>query len=141
MSALQSSAARVMPVRPSTVAPVTESKQRPDLRLVEAPVQERSSFRFLMVCISLIAAAIVVVLVLNAEMANGAYERVNLQRERSQEAIVGEQLNAQLADIKTADNLAQRASALGMVQEVNPEVLHIDSKKVAAQRVAEEQGN
>jgi hypothetical protein len=94
-----------------------------------------------MMCISLIAAAIVVVLVLNAEMANGAYERVNLQRERSQEVIVGEQLNAQLADIKTADNLAQRAKALGMVQEVNPEVLHIDSKKVAAQKVVEEQGN
>lgn len=141
MSALQSNAARAMPVRPSAAVPQTEQSSRPKLRLVEAPVQGKSSTKFLMVCISFIAAAIVLVLVMNTEMANGAYDRAALQRERSAEVIVGEQLSEQLADISTAENLAKKAKALGMSQKVNPEVLHIDSKKVAAKKAAEEAKN
>lgn len=141
MSALQSNAARVAPVRPSVSVPEPSQVARPKLRLVEAPAQERSSTKFLMFCISMIAAAIVVVLLLNTEMANGAYDRAALQKTRSAEAIIGEQLSEELADISTAENLARKAEALGMSQKVNPEVLHIDSKKIAAKKVVEEARN
>lgn len=138
MSALQSNAARIVPVRPSVSSPVEETHQKPKLKLVEAPAQERSAFRFMILCVAIVTVAIIGALLLNTEMANGAYERSRLQKQLSEEVIAGEQLNEQLADLSTAENLAKRAKKLGMQQDVNPEVLHIDSKKIAAQQVTED---
>lgn len=139
MSALPASAARALPVRPSTSAPASTPSQAtgPRLRLVEAPAHERSSTRFVMACIVLLLMSVLGVLLLNTEMANGAYERADLTKVRSQEAIIGEQLSQELADISTAENLSKRAEQLGMRQMVNPDVLHIDSSKVVAAKGAE----
>lgn len=141
MSALQSNAARVVPVRPSTTSTVQESQPKPKLKLVEAPAQERSAFRFMLLCIAIVTAAIIGALLLNTEMANGAYERSRLQKQLSEEVIAGEQLSEQLADLSTAENLAKKAKKLGMVQDVNPEVLHIDSAKIANEKATEELRN
>lgn len=139
MSALPASAARALPVRPATTAPSSApvKSSKPRLRLIEAPAHERSSTRFVMVCIVTLLAAVLGVLLLNTEMANGAYERADLTKVRSQEAIIGEQLSQELADISTAENLAKRAEQLGMRQMVNPHVLHIDSSKANAAKGAE----
>ncbi|WP_435299874.1 hypothetical protein [Timonella sp. A28] len=136
MSAVQSNAARVVPVRPS-VSPHTTTTSKPSLRLVEAPAPEKSAARFIFMCIAILTVAVVAVLILNTEMANGTYERAHLTRELSTEVITGEQLSEQLADVSTAENLSNRAEQLGMEQKVNPKVLHLDSSKINARNAAE----
>lgn len=137
MSALQSNAARVLPVRPIEPAVQPAKAPRPKFRIVEAPSTEKSSFRFMLLCVAIVVGAVIGALLLNTEMANGAYERSNLQRQLSQEVIVGEQLSSDLSDVSTAENLAKKAKELGMKQEVNPEVLHISSQDVAAKKKSE----
>ncbi|WP_019148679.1 hypothetical protein [Timonella senegalensis] len=129
MSALQSSAARALPVRPHERAlPTTASK--PKLKLITAPSTERPIAGVVYLCITLLVCSVLAVLVMNTELADGAYQRSALTKQLSAEVLTTEQLTERLADVSTPENLAVKAERLGMKQMVNPEVLHIDSSKI-----------
>lgn len=132
MSALQSNLARVLPGQPATPAqPVKKSSPR--LRLVETPAQERSATVFLASLVVLLMAAFVLVLLMNTEMANGAYKKQALTTEISNAALQTQTLQTSLDNYATAPNLAKQARALGMVQMVNPGVISlVDSEILVA---------
>ncbi len=98
-----------VPSRTATVA-----TPAPRLRSVAAPVASRSLVPFVSLCISIIVASLVAVLILNTQMAEGAYETrdlriqlVNLTEQR------GEMLST-LEENAAPQYLAQRAQKLGM---------------------------
>lgn len=130
MSALYSNAARALPVRPQERA-VPISVDKPKLRLIAVPSQERSAAGLVRLCIVLLMLAVGAVLFMNTEMTDGAYKRSELTKQLSDEVLATEQLTEQLADASTPENLAVKAQQLGMKQMVNPEVLHIDSSTSA----------
>ncbi len=126
MSALQSSAARSLPVRPTKATEVSP----PRLRVVESPGQERSATWFIIACVSLLLGAIVSVLLMNTEMTKGAYTQRALNVEISNAAVATQTLEADLDEFATPANLAARAAGLGMVQMVNPGVISLAEHKV-----------
>lgn len=126
MSALQSSAARSLPVRPTKATEVSQ----PRLRLVETPAQERSATWFILMCVSLLLGAIVLVLFMNTEMTKGAYTQRAINAQISTAAVATQTLQADLDDFATPANLAARAASLGMVQMVNPGVISLTDSKV-----------
>ncbi len=70
---------------------------------------------FAALCISIIVAALASVLLINIVMTEGAYERRDLKLEISQLAEQHDDLVMQLEANAAPQQLAQRASALGMV--------------------------
>lgn len=75
---------------------------------------------FVLMCIAVLAGALVSVLLLNTSMAHGAYEERELQ---STIARLSEQKQALLADLDAQSSpgaLAKRARELGMVQDSTP---------------------
>lgn len=131
MSALQSSAARAIPVRSLRPAPQsTQQSSGPRLRLVETPSQERSATFFIAMCVTLLMVAVLAVLFMNTEMANGAYKQRALSTEISGSALTTQALQTSLDDFVMAENLAERAINLGMVQMVNPGVISLVESKI-----------
>lgn len=130
MSALQSNAARAYPARSSKPLPSSTPSTKPRLRLVETPAQERSASVFIAVCIGLLLTAVVTVLFMNTEMANGAYKKQELNTAISNAALVTQTLQSSVDDFSTPENLAKRATELGMVQMVNPGVISLLDEKI-----------
>ena len=131
MSALQSSAARAVPLRSLRPAPQpAQQSAGPRLRLVEAPAQERSATLFIALCVSLLMIAVLAVLFMNTEMANGAYKQRALSTEISGTALTTQTLQSSLDGFVMAENLAKRAVDLGMVQMVNPGVISLVDSKI-----------
>lgn len=87
----------------------------PWLRVVATPAQARTRVPFVLLCMAVLAAALLGALLLNTSMAQGEYERQELQA-RLVEATQGEeQVLADLAHAESSDQLASAARALGMV--------------------------
>lgn len=130
MSALQSNTARALPVRSAKPTPSTPPASGPRLRLVETPAQERSASVFIAACIGLLLASVFAVLLMNTEMANGAYKKQELNTAISNAALVTQTLQSSVDDFSTPENLAKRAIELGMVQMVNPGVISLMDEKI-----------
>lgn len=128
MSRAQAGAARV-PTTDAFVSPV-RATEAPRLQLVEAPRYSRSRVPFVLLCIGILAAALLGTLVLNTAMANGSYEAQTLQRELAREAEVGDNLRAALDEKKSPQALAARATELGMVRFYNPGTLRLADQTV-----------
>jgi Tfp pilus assembly protein PilN len=135
MSSAQSSAARVLPATTSPT-PARQTRQSPRLRLVQAPDQARSRVPFVLLCIGILAVALLGTLLLNTAMNNGSYEAQRLQREIAQQAERGSQLQAQIDALTSPQALAQRATALGMVQDTTPGILRLADGTIVGGGVA-----
>jgi hypothetical protein len=85
---------------------------------------------FLAGCVALLGLTIAAILILNVEMAHGAYKQTDMKAQLSHEVLVTEQLSSDLDDVSTAENLAQRARDLGMVQELTPGVIRLEDKTI-----------
>jgi len=123
MSTAQSGAARALPARETAAPSLPKPSER--LRLVQAPAQTRSRAPFVLLCIGLLAAALLGTLVMNTVMNNEAYAARDIQIQIAREAEIADQLGEQIDALSSPQALAARASELGMVQSPNPGVLRL----------------
>ncbi len=113
MSAVHSSAVRARTAPRPVVTP--EVEPRPRLKVVRAPVHARTRAPFVILCMAILASALLGALVLNTSMAQGEYERYALQTRLAQSAQAQQQMRSQLEAASAPAQLAASATALGMV--------------------------
>jgi hypothetical protein len=102
-------APRPSPSRAPSIAP------RPRLLLVRAPAHERTRVPFVLLCMAILASALLGALLLNTSMARGAYEAHDLEV-RLASLARDEQSLSTAKDAKASPaQLAASATALGMV--------------------------
>lgn len=102
-------------------APDTAGRSR--LRLVRAPLQARSRTPFIVLCMSILGAALLCALLLNTTMARGSFEVADLRQQVGQVAQDTQQLRN---DVRAAEaSLPERARGLGMVESEPPRMLRL----------------
>ncbi|GCE76191.1 hypothetical protein [Cellulomonas biazotea] len=87
----------------------------PRLRLVRAPQTARTRVPFVLACMAVLAVALLSALLLNTQMASGAYEEYSLSNELGRLDQDAKDLRAQLDQKASPAQLAAAARALGMV--------------------------
>ncbi len=87
----------------------------PRLRLVRPPQQVRTRVPFVLVCMGVLIVALLTALLLNTSMAQAAFETTDTQRQLTQLVQDNEELQAQLDEKSSPEQLAAQARALGMV--------------------------
>ncbi len=114
MSAAQSAPARApRPARTSATGRTQPESSR--LHLVPPPARHRARVPFVMLCMGVLATALLTVLLLNTAMAQGEYERYGLATRLAQSAQRQQELVTRLDEVAAPARLAARARALGMV--------------------------
>jgi len=123
-------------VAPTRVAPARLPSKPPQLRAIEGgrgarvaavklPSPAHSHFRFLFMCGLVLISSLIVVLVLNTNVINGAYEAASLQKQIRQ---VDQDIQVKQEQLRrTRANLPNKAAELGMIPATNPEVINITS--------------
>ncbi len=115
MSAEQATARVAAPrVRPRPSAPPAEAP-RPRLRLVRPPAQARTHVPFVVTCMAILAAALLSALLLNTQLAAGAYETRTIDVRLAELARQEQALSAEIDANKAPAALAAKAQAQGMV--------------------------
>ena len=90
---------------------------------VRAPLYARSSVPFLALCAVILTLALAVVLVLNTQMAYGAYEIARLGNRQTQ---AGQDVQVAVEELRLAQaSLPARATEIGMVPAQNPLALDV----------------
>lgn len=107
---------RATPWSPAS-APVSAGTR---IHLVGVPSQSRSRVPFILVCMAILATALVSVLLLNTSMAHGSYEERDLQAQLARLSEREQALVAALDAQSSPAELARRARELGMVQDSTP---------------------
>ncbi|GEL94247.1 hypothetical protein [Cellulomonas composti] len=108
------------PARPvrSSGAPARTTGERapaPRLRLVRAPANARLRVPFVLVCMGVLALALLTALLLNTQMASNAYAKYDLSNELGRLDQDAKDLSAQLDQKSSPSALAAAAAKLGMV--------------------------
>jgi hypothetical protein len=83
--------------------------------VVRAPAHASTRLPFVLLCMAVLASALLGALLLNTSMAQGEYERQNLQSRLSTSTQNLQAIEAQLQRSTSPDELAASARALGMV--------------------------
>jgi len=106
-------------VAPPTFAPrprpAVQTAPTPRLRVVRAPAQARTRVPFVLVCMGILAVALLSALLLNTQMAQAAYARHDLVNQLSRLDQDQKDLAATLDQKSSPQALAKAASKLGMV--------------------------
>ncbi|MDN4476182.1 hypothetical protein QQX09_09985 [Demequina sp. SYSU T00192] len=95
-------------------APRPEAAPRRHLRAVAAPETARSLVPFAIACVGVVLAALAAVLLINTTMAEGAYERRDLKIQIRDLHVQQAALQETLDTNASPEELARRASVLGM---------------------------
>lgn len=106
------SAAR--PLRTAAPRP-TPSLAPPRLRVVRAPQQARTRVPFVVLCMGVLAAALLSALVLTTQTAQLAFRSYDLSSQLARLQQDGKDLTAQIDSASSPEQLAAAARALGMV--------------------------
>ncbi len=85
------------------------------LRVVPAAIRRTGSGVFAVICITLLAAGLVALLMMNTALASGIYQMKDLQATSGTLTDQQEQLTQVVDDLRSPRNLADRAQQLGMV--------------------------
>lgn len=105
--------------------------QRPHLRMVSPLRPERASRGvFALVVTGLLGVGMVLILVINTSLAQGAFTVSELQAEQATLSQQEQALSEQVAAAAAPENLEQQARALGMVPSENPVFLSLPGGKV-----------
>lgn len=99
--------------RPSTRRPTRAA--RPTLTLVAPQPRARGNLPFALLCSFVLAAGLLLVLLLNMSLSQGAYQIHQLERDGALAADQASQLQEELAVTASAGTIAERATKLGMV--------------------------
>jgi hypothetical protein len=85
------------------------------LRVVPAAIRRTGSGVFAVICITLLAAGLVALLMMNTALASGIYQLKGLQAQSGTLTDQQEQLTQAVDDLRSPRNLADKAQQLGMV--------------------------
>lgn len=111
-------------------APAVRPARRPHLQVVPAPSPVRSVVPFLVLCATILAGALLAVLLLNTQMAATAYqlreEQLTLNRLNETEA----SLRAQVERAGSPAVLEERAEELGMVPAEDVRFVHLERGEI-----------
>lgn len=99
---------------PLHTTPAT-NRPRPALRVVRSPRGARSVAGYLLLCATILLAALVTALLLNTHMAVAAYDIHDAQQELNQLEEEEGTLRQQVEEAGTPSRLAERADELGMI--------------------------
>lgn len=110
--AVPSHAPGARPARPSARPRPAE---RPRLHVVRAPAHARTRVPFVVLCMAVLAGALLGALLLNTTMAQGEYERFALQSRLAESTQSQQRITGELERAASPQNLATAAAALGMV--------------------------
>jgi hypothetical protein len=118
--------ARVTPV------PAKRPKDRaePRLRLVYGAPFRPPRMPFVIFVVSLLAAGLVGLLLLNTELQSGTFEITKLNSQADQLRDQQEQLEKQVRTLESPQNLSDRALGMGMVPNPNPVFLRLSDGRV-----------
>lgn len=113
--------------RPASAA----ERERPQLYVVRSLVPSRTTLPFLLLIVVILAGALVSSMVLNAQMAETAYQMQEAQIELD---VVRDHVETLRHDVQVAsapDSLAARAEGLGMVPAAPPGVVDLTTSTLA----------
>ena len=94
---------------------VPRAAQLAPLRVVPAAIRRTGGGVFAVLCITLLAAGLVALLMMNTALASGIYQMKDLQATSGTLTDQQEQLTQVVDDLRSPRNLADRAQQLGMV--------------------------
>lgn len=115
MSAQQAAARVQAPrVQPRPSAPAPATRTAPRLRLVRPPAQARTHVPFVVSCMAILGGALLSALLLNTQLAAGAYETRTMDVRLAELAREEQALAAQIDANTSPANLAAAAQGLGM---------------------------
>ncbi|MFF0340666.1 hypothetical protein [Kribbella sp. NPDC004875] len=121
--------ARVTPVATKT-APKTAKKAEPRLRVVYGAPFRPPRMPFVIFVVSLLAAGLVGLLLLNTELQSGTFAITKLSSQADQLRDQQEQLEKQVRTLESPQNLSDRALRMGMVPNPNPVFLRLSDGRV-----------
>ena len=117
------SKARVTPAAPA-------KKQEPKLRIVYGAPFRPPRMPFVIFVVSLLAAGLVGLLLLNTELQSGTFQVTELNKQAGQLRDQQEQLEKQVRTLESPQNVADRALRMGMVPNPNPVFLRLSDGQV-----------
>jgi hypothetical protein len=114
--------------RVTPAAPVKRAE--PKLRVVYGAPFRPPRMPFVIFVVSLLAAGLVGLLLLNTELQRGTFDVTNLSNQADQLRDQQEGLEKQVRTLESPQNLADRALTMGMVPNPNPVFLRLSDGKV-----------
>lgn len=121
-------AARTAPRRPSSAGPAARAAARRRAQIVALPDPKPAvagTGVFALVVVGMLVGGMVLLLVLNTSLAQGAFEISTLTRTQNQLAVQEQQLLQDVARAEAPESLQARANALGMVPVEAPVFLRL----------------
>ncbi|MGW6277935.1 hypothetical protein [Kribbella sp. NPDC055071] len=115
--------ARVTPAAPA-------KRAEPKLRVVYGAPFRPPRMPFVIFVVSLLAAGLVGLLLLNTELQRGTFDITNLSNQANQLRDQQEGLEKQVRTLESPQNLADRALKMGMVPNPNPVFLRLSDGRV-----------
>ena len=112
------------------VTPVPAQQPEPKLRIVYGAPFRPPRMPFVIFVVSLLAAGLVGLLLLNTELQRGAFQVTALNQQADQLRDQQEQLERQVRTLESPQNLADRALRMGMVPNPNPVFLRLSDGQV-----------
>ncbi|TCM50381.1 hypothetical protein [Kribbella sp. VKM Ac-2568] len=112
------------------VTPAPAAKAEPKLRVVYGAPFRPPRMPFVIFVLSLLAAGLVGLLLLNTELQRGTFQVTSLNQQADQLRDQQEQLERQVRTLESPQNLADRALKMGMVPNPNPVFLRLSDGQV-----------
>jgi hypothetical protein len=112
------------------VTPAPTQRPEPKLRVVYGAPFRPPRMPFVIFVVSLLAAGLVGLLLLNTELQRGAFQVTALNQQTDQLRDQQEQLERQVRTLESPQNLADRALRMGMVPNPNPVFLRLSDGQV-----------
>lgn len=112
------------------VTPAPTQRQEPKLRVVYGAPFRPPRMPFVIFVVSLLAAGLVGLLLLNTELQRGTFEVTKLNQQADQLRDQQEQLERQVRTLESPQNLADRSLRMGMVPNPNPVFLRLSDGQV-----------
>ncbi len=112
------------------VTPAPAQQPEPKLRIVYGAPFRPPRMPFVIFVVSLLAAGLVGLLLLNTELQRGAFQVTALNQQADQLRDQQEQLERQVRTLESPQNLADRALRMGMVPNPNPVFLRLSDGQV-----------
>ena len=112
------------------VTPVPAKRSEPKLRVVYGAPFRPPRMPFVIFVVSLLAAGLVGLLLLNTELQSGTFQVTSLSNQADQLRDQQEGLEKQVRTLESPQNLADRALRMGMVPNPNPVFLRLSDGRV-----------
>jgi hypothetical protein len=114
----------------SRVTPAPAKRPQPKLRIVYGAPFRPPRMPFVIFVVSLLAAGLVGLLLLNTQLQSGTFQVTALNKQADQLRDQQEQLEKQVRTLESPQNLADRALRMGMVPNPNPVFLRLSDGQV-----------